>query len=66
MQTPEFTSKADKQTEILEKISNQLTTVSKDQKHIGEFIGESIHSIRKWIIFFGILTIINIIVTVFF
>lgn len=52
--------------EILSDIYKDLHEVNNDQKHIGKFIGESIHSIRKWIIFFGILLIINILLQIFF
>jgi len=53
MQTPEITSKADKQIEILKEINEQLITISKDQKHIGEFLGDAIHKIRIWLASIG-------------
>jgi len=58
--------RTDQQIEMLEQISSQLETISKDQKHIGKFVGESVHSIRKWVIFFGVLIIINAIISLFF
>lgn len=62
MQNHENFSIAEDQIEELKKISSQLETISKDLTHIGNFVGENIHSIRKWIIFFGILTIINMVI----
>jgi len=50
----------------LDKIYKELQNISKDQKHIGEFLGENIHSIRKILVFFTVLTIINIFLSLFF
>ena len=58
--------KPDKQLETLLEIKKQLEKISKDQKHIGECLGENIHSIRKLLVFFAILTVINIILTLLF
>jgi len=58
MQNSEFTSKVDKQTEILNEINEQLKAISEDQK----FIGESVHSIRVWII----ISVISAIIALFF
>jgi hypothetical protein len=54
------------ETATLEKIYKELQTISKDQKHIGEFLGENVHSIRKLLVFFAILTVINIVLTLLF
>lgn len=62
--SPEFTSKADKQLDALLEIKEQLETINKDQKHIGGFVGENVHAIRQWVIFFGMLTIASIIVSI--
>jgi hypothetical protein len=66
MENKKFYSQIDKQAESLQKIIDQLDTISEDQKHIGKFIGESVHSIRVWVMVLCFLTIINIIVTLLF
>ena len=50
----------------LEKIHKELQSISNDQKHIGKFVGENVNSIRKLLVFFAILTIINIVLSLFF
>jgi len=66
MQNPESSSKESRQGDILQKISEQLNIISNDQKRIGKFIGENTHSIRIMLLLLVILTIINILVTLFF
>lgn len=48
---------------LLREIRNLLETVSKDQKSIGAFIGEDTRKIRGWVVFFGVLLIIDMILT---
>jgi len=46
----------------LHKILSELETISKDQKRVGDFVGTTLNSIRKWIVFFGVLMIIQLII----
>ena len=48
---------------LLREIRNLLESVSKDQKSIGAFIGEDTRKIRGWVVFFGVLLIIDMILT---
>ena len=53
----------DNQEVLLKEIRALLKTISKDQKSIGAFIGEDTRKIRGWVVFFGVLLIIDLVMT---